>query len=267
MKNGMKAALKRVGLLNTAYGIRDNLQEIRFVPANIAYWLRHQEQLPIPPLRLITLVSGTPDIEWFLSGGKLAVQSIVEIVKKNRLDVGLFSNILDFGCGCGRVIRHWEPSNFMQLFGVDYNDKLIEWCQQNIPFARFSPNNLTPPLNFDSAQFDLIYALSVFTHLPEDVQLLWIKEMARILRTGGYLILSTHGDRYLDQLDAKEKASFAEGELVVRVSEIQGSNSYGAYHPEQYIRKIFGSDFEIMDRIKEGAKGNPYQDLYLMRKR
>lgn len=263
----MKAALRKVGLLDAAYGIRDTLREIRFIPANLPYWLRRREQLSIPPLRLITLVSGTPDIEWFLSGGKLAVQSITEIVKKNRLDVELFTNILDFGCGCGRVIRHWEPSDSIQFFGVDYNDKLIEWCQQNIPFARFSRNNLTPPLNFDSAQFDLIYAFSVFTHLPENVQLLWIKEMARVLRPGGYLVLSTHGERYLDQLDDKEKAAFAEGELVVRVSEIQGSNSYGAYHPEQYIRKIFGSDFEIVDRIKEGAKGNPFQDLYLMRRR
>jgi SAM-dependent methyltransferase len=41
--------------------------------------------------------------------------------------------------------------------------------------------------------FDLVVAVSVFTHLSLELQEFWIAEMRRIIRPGGYLIMSTHG--------------------------------------------------------------------------
>src|SRR5438046_2874585 len=81
-----------------------------------------------------------------------------------------------------------------------------------------------PPLAFANATFDLAYALSVFTHLPEAMQHDWMDELRRVVRPGGYLLLTTHGERYLERLDAGERRQFQNGELVVRWGEAPGTN-------------------------------------------
>jgi hypothetical protein len=50
-------------------------------------------------------VAGTPEVNWFLEGGRLAAQSVRETLEKNGLALEAFSAVLDFGCGCGRVLR------------------------------------------------------------------------------------------------------------------------------------------------------------------
>src|SRR3989304_7134195 len=91
--------------------------------------------LPIPPGKLINLVLGSEDISWFLSSGKLGVESMQEILKKNELSLDEFEAILDFGCGVGRVMRHLHHINGPCLFGTDYNQDLIAWCHKNLKFA------------------------------------------------------------------------------------------------------------------------------------
>ena len=49
-----------------------------------------------------------------------------------------------------------------------------------------------PPLDFASGSFDLIWALSVFTHLTDN-SLPWLAELHRTLRPGGLLIASYMG--------------------------------------------------------------------------
>ena len=39
--------------------------------------------------------------------------------------------------------------------------------------------------------FDVVYACSVFSHLPETLHLLWLAEIRRVLRPGGVLVATT----------------------------------------------------------------------------
>ena len=152
--------------------------------------------MPIPSPELITLVAGTDDIDWFWKSGALGASSMLEILYKNGLSMEKFDAVLDFGCGIGRVIRHFRNVHGPRYYGTDYNPKLIAWCRHNLKFARFSTNHLIGKLEFKDRQFDFIYALSVFTHLREEQQHFWIKELARILKPGGYLFLTTHGSQH-----------------------------------------------------------------------
>jgi SAM-dependent methyltransferase len=152
-------------------------------------WTHRRKQYPegmaadglaIPPTRFVLKVAGNPDVQWFLEGGRLAAHSLRKVLARSSLRVDDFLAILDFGCGCGRVIRHWRklPSS-TRVYGTDYNQQLVKWCRQNLAFANFQVNRLFPPLAFVSASFDLVYALSVFTHFPERLQLLWMQEIRR----------------------------------------------------------------------------------------
>jgi len=50
-----------------------------------------------------------------------------------------------------------------------------------------------PPLPYAAESFDVIYCLSVFTHLNETMQDAWLAELRRVLQPGGLLILTVHG--------------------------------------------------------------------------
>jgi SAM-dependent methyltransferase len=220
----------------------------------------------IPPVKLIVLVSSNPDIEGFLQGGEMAAKSIIDTLMMNGVDFAQLKSVLDFGCGCGRVTRHWYGLTEARVYGTDYNTDLVAWCRLNLPFARFGTNQLRPPLDYQDESFDLVYALSVFTHLPESTQTEWIREMTRVIAPGGCLLLTTHGERYVSMLTDSERKRFRAGQLVVRDSEVAGTNLCSAFHPEEYVRDQLASDLEFVAYIPEGAKGNPHQDVYLLRK-
>jgi SAM-dependent methyltransferase len=260
----------RLGLADQAFWLYGKLGGA--LPTTLVANARHRSHgagdgLPIPPADLIFLVAGSPDISWFLKAGSLAATSISDALQKRGKSMAELGAILDFGCGCGRVLRNWHSLERPRVCGADYNPKLIEWCRTNLPFGEFQVNQLSPPLPYRSGEFDLVYALSVFTHLTEDLQFLWMRELSRVVAPGGYLIVSTHGERYVHRLNRAERERFEAGHLVVKNNvSAPGSNTCSAYHPEAFVRDQLAGDLEVVDFIPEGARGNPKQDLYVLRK-
>lgn len=222
--------------------------------------------LPIPPGRLIYLVAGTEDVNWFLDSGALAARSIREVLGRNGLAVESFGRILDFGCGVGRVLRQWDDLRGPELLGVDYNPQLVAWCRDHLPFARVQVNTLDGGLGFEDGSIDFCYALSVFTHLSAPLQRHWMEEVARVLRPGGHFYATIHGIRYLDQLSPGDRDRFLGGEMVEVLSGRAGSNDCAAFHPESYVRATLARGFDVVDFLPGGALGNPCQDVYLLRK-
>ncbi len=263
-----KETLARLGLINPAIQARDYLRSVKFIRSNFDYFVRGTDDgIQIPPLSLIVLVTGKPDIRLFLETGRLAVSSIRETLMKQGLRPEDFTSMLDFGCGCGRVTRYWKDLANTTICGADYNDRLLGWCKGYLDFGLFQRNSLYPPLEYNESSFDFIYALSVFTHLTQDLQVAWMNELVRILRPGGYLLISTHGEYYLSQLNEAERISFLSGNLVVKSHGPVGSNLLGAYHPVKYVSETLSKGLSLMDFVPQGAKGNPFQDIYLFRKK
>jgi SAM-dependent methyltransferase len=215
----------------------------------------------VPPARLILKVAGTPEARWFLTGGRLAADSIRATLARHSIDVDRIPSMLDFGCGCGRVVRHWRSVQG-EVHGTDHEASGIKWCRRHLTFGRFEVNDLHPPLPYESGRFALVYALSVFTHLPAGLQVPWMAELRRVLRPGGHLLVSLHGTAYVESLTPSERGAFDHGEVVVRQG-TAGSNMFGAYHPESYIRGAMSQGLRVVDVVPEGAAGNPKQDLVL----
>jgi SAM-dependent methyltransferase len=222
--------------------------------------------LPLPPEPLRRWVVGGSDAEWFLSRGRCAAETIVDVLAAHGIAFGALGHVLDFGCGCGRVVRHLAVYTSVRLHGTDYNRTAIAWCDEHLRCAEFSTNDLAPPTRYRAQSFDLIWAFSVFTHLIEPLQHDWMAELRRILKPRAYLIISTHGAAYLPQLAAVERARFERGELVVVRAELAGRNDCGAYHPEAYVRTELARGYEVVDFRPRGWPGNAEQDLYLLRR-
>lgn len=117
-----------------------------------------------------------------------------EITRKHYGGIGECDNVLDFGCGWGRIIRFFlkdvEPH---RLWGVDCISSVIEVCKETNGWCNFRLVAPWPPTSFPDRMFDLIYCYSVFSHLSEEMHLRWLEEFGRILKPGGLLIATTRG--------------------------------------------------------------------------
>lgn len=219
---------------------------------------------PLPPVTLRVKVAGTPLAYNYVDGGRKAVQSIDSILRAAGTSLGEQHSILEFGCGCGRVLSCLDRTH--GIAGCDINAGLIEWLGRNLPEIDACVNGLEPPLPWSANSFDLVFALSVFTHLPERLALLWMAELNRVLKRGGYLALSTHGEHYLGALTSEERAEFSAGKAVARFARSAGSNLCNTYMPESYVRTFLGAGIRCAAFRARGALGNPEQDLYLFQK-
>jgi SAM-dependent methyltransferase len=235
-------------------------------PENRAKVTYTDKEPPLPPDVLRLMVAGTDDAAWFVEAGQRAAESLVSLLAKHGIALHQQHSILDFGCGCGRVLRHLRhlPA---ELHGCDSNPVALEWCADNLPFARFAVNALESPLDYDMEAFDVIYALSVFTHLPQRLQSHWMSEMRRVLKPGGVLVVSLHGNALFSKLNRAERADYRAGRLVVRTGDLPGTNHCAAFHPSTYVRNVMAEGFDILEMAPEGATGNPPQDAWLLRKK
>jgi len=269
LQEAVKGALNVLGLGSTVHDFRSRQKYQADLQAR-ARNARFLDQpapdgQPMPPPELVYLVTGQFDLEAFYDNGVLGAECIQAVLLRNGLDLNSVSAILDFGCGCGRVLRHWKRLRVPKIHGVDYNARLIEWCGRNLTFANFGVNRSKVPLDFSDATFDFIYSISVFTHLTEAAQRFWMDELIRVLKPGGHLLFSVHGVTRVNQLTPQQRAEFEAGNMVIVGSRYSGKNACGTYHPERYVREVLCRDLEFV-AFGPGAAKDAKQDTFLMRK-
>jgi SAM-dependent methyltransferase len=216
---------------------------------------------PIPPGHLQLRVSGAHSPQFFEQGEAL-LRGIESLLGRHGRDIRSFESILDFGCGCGRIlIPLMLRKNAARLYGCDIDPEAIAWCKSNLTScAGFAVNDPFPPMQFADNQFDLIYGVSVFTHLPEEMQFKWLNELFRVTRPGGYAIMTFHGEPHYGALPpfAREKL---ENHGFFYSDHKHGSTGglpdfyQTTWHTHGYIRKHWGEKFELVD-IVEGAIAN-----------
>lgn len=223
----------------------------------------------MPPALQIVQVVGRSDAQQFFILGQLAVGEIRDALDRQGQSVADLDDVLDFGCGCGRVLRHWARLRGPRVHGVDYNRELIEWVARNLPFVDVRQNHLRPPLPFSSASFDLVYALSVFTHLDAELGRLWLAELRRVLRPGGRLFFTTQGEAYVAGLrrsggrEAWER--YLASELVVLDDDVSGTNRCSAFHPPPWVRNAMLAGWELEEHRPRSSPAFGHQDAWLVR--
>ncbi len=157
----------------------------------------HPGELPLPPLEMRRLVGPTDPTVYDNPNGDLVYP---------WLSPETFRAVFDFGCGCGRVARQLilQRPNPERYVGVDLHAGMVQWCNDHLqPVAphfsfyhhdvfnvAFNPGPgkpLTAPFPVADAQFTLVNALSVFTHLTESQAAYYLRECARVLHPEGVL--------------------------------------------------------------------------------
>ncbi len=227
--------------------------------------------LPVPPPKLRVLVVGHADTQRFLETGRRDYQMWRDAARQAGRSPEQMQDILDWGCGCGRVARWCSDLDGVRIHACDYNGELVDWVADSLPFVDVKRNRLAPPLPYADRSMDYVYALSIFTHFTDDLAEAWMREMHRILRPAGLLFFTTHGDMYRDRLTVEEKARFAAGDSVVQFASVEGTNLCAAYHPRPFVESTLAASFDVLDAkeahlLDETRNGGKLQDRYLIRK-
>jgi SAM-dependent methyltransferase len=234
--------------------------------SNRTYRRNHPARFPIPSNFLIYLAINNPSVLDYFRGGFVTFRAIRRLLRRNQIDIAKLESILDFGCGCGRVIREFPAVTDAQLFGCDYNPKLANWCARYLYCGDFRINGYEPPSPYTDSSFDFVYLISVFTHLPVSVQQSWLHDLHRIVKQNGHVLITLHGEHLLPKLTAAERRLFENNGYVERSADDPGSNHFGTFHSRAYFEKQLANLFTIVDHSAGGQPNHPYQDLYLLKR-
>jgi SAM-dependent methyltransferase len=233
----------------------------------------------LPPPHLLQRIANNPSQSDFEASFDVVRQTVTSYLEQAGLDFASFDDILDFGCGVGRFMfafeGHLRPGQTIR--GCEVHEECARWCRENIDFAETELSSISPPLPYGGREFDLVYALSVYTHLRLDMQFLWAWEIHRVLRPGGVLFATIHGPSffplfhtYRDEAKAYEMYGIGEeGIFSYLVFPSQEANDQGqvqvasAHSPAAMDEQFAG--FEVVRRFPlSGLAGG--QDLYILRK-
>ena len=223
----------------------------------------------VPPTSLRYRVHGSPSMDGFLKVGKRCSEDIEAALGKVGRNLDSFGDILDFGCGCGRTLIWFaDRSRSARWYGTDIDAEAVSWCRDNLDFAEFGVNGPFPPLEYASGAFDLVYAISVFTHLDEGYQFRWLEELKRITRPGGIVLLTVSGRRVWRGLPEEHVADIKKkGFKFVASNTAKGIFPewyQNAYHTKEYVLDRYSEYFDVLNYIPRGMSNR--QDVVVLQR-
>lgn len=271
--------------LGFVHRIDETLAVRRLERADKRYRCNHS-LIGVPPPQMRFRVAGECDIPTYISGSDESRVCLATALYEVGKSFENFSHVLDFGCGCGRTLRAFrERPAYWRLFGADIDQRAIDWCRANQDAFDNEQSQVTgdrpadaslkfyispemPPLPFANGLFDLVWAISVFTHLDERRQAVWLSELRRVVRPGGMLLATVHGSFFWAGLPNSTIRQIKERGLVyarIDVDRGQLPDWYQcAWHTREYVESTWERYFRVLKYLPCGMHGR--QDLVVLQR-
>jgi SAM-dependent methyltransferase len=241
----------------------------------------------VPPRRLRAR-TGAPGVSEFVDGGIAAAGELSATLSQIGRPLPEISSVLDLGCGSARVLPHVAAlAPGAECAGCDVDAAAIDWARSHQPRIRWERSRFEPPLPFADGSFELVYSISVFSHLDERLGDDWLREVARVLAPGGIALLSVHGAHAFEQFrtgavatgwcprSAFERAGLRADEFVFEPyrrsvwneGELPGVGAgYGlAFHGADYVRNRWPAVLGVLDVQPRAITA--WQDLVVCQRR
>jgi ubiquinone/menaquinone biosynthesis C-methylase UbiE len=224
-----------------------------------------------PPEYLRKRVHGASDVESFENVGRVVAKTVLDHLLRAEKSEPEF-RVLDLGVGCGRVFKpsvelyrkspHGRQTG--QWYGADIDSQAIEWCRMYLgSYGEFIVNDIAPPLPFNDDFFDFIYCISIFTHLPENLQFAWLKEISRVMKVDGTALLSTLPLEAMSKREADKQAAGGFRHPVGKGTQGLPNTYQDSYHSREYIEAEWSKHVKIESLMEKAI--NNQQDLIVCR--
>jgi SAM-dependent methyltransferase len=132
----------------------------------------------------------------YFHSGRHEAKQITETLEQLFID-NQNIKVLDFASGYGRIARHLNYFHKRNdLHAADIHSEAVEFMVDRLGLSAHL-SNVVPESSEIGFDYDFIYVLSLFSHLPEYLFGRWIKQLFEKLKPGGYILFTTHGQRSL----------------------------------------------------------------------
>lgn len=242
---------------------------------------RAEGGLPLPPEDGMRRIGG-PEISapLYRVGGLSCFLQLDALARRHAgRRLTQFPHVVDWGTGCARVLRHFAESAGplglpqamrQRLTGLDIDPVNIDWCREALP--DLAGWGVLRPEGFDlpPASVDLLFGISVMTHLTEHDQQRWLAEIRRVLRPGGLAILTVHGEAALFRDPASLALPFVErfgsfdGIADPALGPERARHYRASYQARGYLREAWSRHLEILEIIP--AANGFLQDYVALRR-
>ena len=135
-----------------------------------------------------------PDLDAFWEHGESVVERMLAMV---GLDVGRDEDVLDIGCGVGRLTRALAR-RARHVYGFDVSGEMLRRARElnpaldNVTWVHGDGRSLAA---IGDASVDGCFSHVTFQHIPDPaVSLAYIREMGRVLRPGGWTLFQVSTD-------------------------------------------------------------------------
>ncbi len=189
---------------------------------------------------------------------------------------------LDFGASSGRVVRVLAAAHPEANWSAcDPNAPAIAWARAHLPGIDFFVSPQDPPLARPDGAFDLVLAISVWSHYDRGAALRWLEEMGRLVRPGGHVLLTSHGPQSVAY--HADRGTRPAGQLLEIVealhsrgfwfaAEFGPAGDWGVVHPEwgtafltpEWLLSQIGRRWHVAHFMPGCVEGN--QDVYVLRR-
>jgi len=106
--------------------------------------------------------------------------------------------LLEFASGYGRLTRHLVNDSRYELTGCDIHDEAIDFLENTLSVNAFK-STLNPDDFSTPESYDVVFALSFFSHIPKKNWKPWLNALFKSVAPGGLLIFTTHGQTSRDK--------------------------------------------------------------------
>jgi SAM-dependent methyltransferase len=112
-------------------------------------------------------------------------------------------DFLDVGCNEGGTLEYALAQGIPRVYGIDINAAAVELARQKLgtdPRVVIADGS-ADTLPFADESMDVVHCAEVLEHVPEELRPAMIREIRRVLRPGGRLIMSVPHDGLFAFLD------------------------------------------------------------------
>jgi 2-polyprenyl-3-methyl-5-hydroxy-6-metoxy-1,4-benzoquinol methylase len=110
--------------------------------------------------------------------------------------------VLEFASGYGRVSRHLQNAlPGMDLTMCDVHSGAVEFARESLGIKSAKSEPLPSKFRLDANSYDFVFALSFFSHIRDEIFADWLLKLYSLVRPGGMLMFSTHGETSMEVYD------------------------------------------------------------------
>lgn len=217
------------------------------------------------PSEVLARRIGSPTLDNYAEIGRGTRDTIVRALPAGFSFAG--ARCLDFGCGVARVLRYFaDEAKQAEFWGCDIDGPSIRWSVENLsPPFRFFQIGEVPSIPFEDDSFDLVYAISVFSHIHVDWHH-WLMEVRRILKPGGTFFVTFMGQTPFEEMLGRSYWDHAPDFGMLVKNPLKSWNSDGpmVFVSPGWIKAYWGSLFDIDLIAMDGLLD--YQSFCILRK-